>query len=220
MFKRVCFAIAASIALPACASLPESVTTRQAVSALAVPQDYRVKPLGASRIVDDLMELFADEWLETLVQTAVGRNLDIRLAAKQLEEAGFVAGARRGQLFPNLTGGIATDRVKAVDERSASTFSPALDVSWEVDIWGRLRDETASLDASAAARREDLRAAQDSIASQAMQGWFDIVTAEKQVALERSRLDNFRKIAADSRRSYRAGLASLDDLAVIERDIA
>ncbi len=220
MFKRACFTFAVCVALSACASLPESVTNRDAVATLSVPEGFSGERTHRSPIVGGLLELFQDATLETLVGRALAHNFDLQLAAKQLEEAGFNASAQKGEIFPNLMGGVSGDRAKAAKESPGSTFSPALDVAWEVDLWGKLSDRQASLEALTQARKENLQAVRDSIIAQVMQGWFDVVTAENQVALERARLDNFQKIAANNRRSFQAGLASLDDLTVIARDIA
>ena len=212
-------------ALNACAALPESVTVRDAASGLAVPERFAAalpdaQDEGSSAIVDGLLALFDDASLNALVERALRRNLDIAVAARRMEEAGYQADAGRGAMVPGVDGSVSASRARGVDGDIAATYSPSLDVSWEPDIWGRLRDRKGALDETLAARVEDLQAARDSIAAQVMQAWFDAVTAERQVLLEEARLANLEMSAANSRLLFQAGLAVLEDVTVVERDIA
>ncbi len=206
--------------LSSCAALPDSVAERSAVSVLSVPQGFQFAQSENSHIIAGLMELFDDQVLSTLVGRSLDHNLDIQLAAKQLEEAGFNADAELGKLLPKVTGNIATNRAQGAEGKPGGTYSPSLDVSWEVDIWGKVRDQRGVSDVTALAQVENYRAARDSIAAQVMQGWFDVVTTKRLLDLEKSRLSNLRKSAENSRRNYRSGLGELNDLAAVERDIA
>lgn len=211
-----------ALMLSSCASLPESVTSRDAASALSIPEQFQAEKenRAESQIIDGLFDVFQDEALNTLVENALRHNLDIQYAAKQMEEAGFTADTQWGSLLPQVTGNLATNRAQGVQGKPESTYSPSLDVSWELDLWGKIRDQKASSDAAALASVENYQAARDSVAAQVMQGWFDVVTAEKQVELERSRLTNLEKSADNSRRNYAAGLGQLEDLNAVKRDIA
>lgn len=217
---RSCAAFMMCCLLSSCASLPKSITTRSAVSELRVEQSYATEQPQEAQIIDGLLFVFQDETINELVQQALQHNLDIQLAAKQMEEAGFNASAQWGNIAPQFSGNMATNRMQGAQGKSEGAYSPSFDVSWEVDLWGKLRGQKDALDATALARAENYQAARDSIAAQVMQGWFDTVTAKKLVSLEEARLQNLQTNAQNSHRQYEAGLASLDDLAVVKRDIA
>lgn len=206
--------------LGGCVSLPPSVTTRIATGELATPTEFHATVDGPSEIVEGLLDLFDDRMLPVLVDRALDHNLDILIAAEQLAESRHLANAELGPLLPRVDGGVSVDRTGSSRAQTSSTLEPQLTVNWEVDIWGKLRDRKAAQEETAAAQAELLRAARDSIAAEVIQGWFDAVTAEQNVALEASRLENLEKIATNNRRNYQGGLASLDDLVAIERDIA
>ena len=218
--KQYGLIVLASVSLSACASLPESVTGRDAMQALSGPAEFQAGQAQDSQIVNGLLDVFQDETLAALVEQALSQNLNIQLAAKQLEEAGFNAGAARSSILPQLLGNFATSREQGIEGKPTGTYAPSLDVSWEVDIWGGRRSQKASLNATAQAKIENYQAARDSVAAQVMQGWFDVVTTEKQVMLAQSRLANLQKSAETGRRNYEAGLGSLDDLDAVHRDIA
>lgn len=218
--KQYGLIIFASVSLSACASLPESVTERDVARALFAPAEFQAGQTQDSQIINGLFDVFQDEILTALVKQALIQNLDIQLAAKQLEEAGFNAGAAWGGILPQLSGNFTTSREQGVEGNPTGTYAPSLDVSWEVNIWGGERSQKASLDATVQAEIENYQAARDSLAAQVMQGWFDAVTAEKQVMLAQSRLANLQKSAETGRRNYEAGLGPLNDLDAFNRDIA
>ncbi|MGH1379058.1 MAG: TolC family protein [Alphaproteobacteria bacterium] len=212
--------ISVCLILSSCTSLPKSVTERNVIQSLSAPAVFKTQQAQDSKIIHGLFDVFQDETLNALVERSLVNNLDIQLAAKQLEEAGFNAQAEWGNILPKLSGNLATNREQGVQGKLQGTYSPSLDVSWEVDVWGKLLNQKESLDATALASVENYQAVQDSIAAQVMQGWFDVVTTEKQVMLEQSRLKNLKRSLENSRRNYESGLGALDDLGAVKRDIA
>ncbi len=208
------------VILSGCAYLPQSVTERDVSSALSMPEEFQAQELPGSQIIDGLLSVFDDEKLNALVEQSLRHNLNIQLAAKQLEEAGFNANAQWGNALPQVNGNLSTSRSQGAQGKAEGTYSPSLDVSWEIDIWGKLRNQRESLDATALANAENYQAINDSIAGQVMQSWFDVVTAKSLIDLEQSRLSNLQKSAQNSRWQYQSGLANLDDLSAIQRDIA
>ena len=219
MLRRILLVTLSPAVLPGCFPAP-SATDRSALSTLDVPEHFAAPRRADSRIVEGLLDVFDDDTLRRLVDRALSSNFDAQLAARQLEEAGFEARAEVGNVVPNLTATLSDSRLREATGTTTSRHTPSLDVSWEIDLWGRLRDQRASRDATARASLEHNQAVRDSIAAQVMQAWFDVVTADKLVRLERLRLDNLRKIVTYQRRTYEVGLGSLDDVAAVERDIA
>ena len=219
MLRRILLVTLSPAVLPGCFTAP-GVPERSALSTLSVPEQFAAPRMTDSRIVEGLLDVFDDDTLRRLVDQALSSNLDARLAARQLEQAGFEARAEVGNVVPKLTGTLSDSRVHEADGTTASRHTPSLDVSWEIDLWGRLRDQRASREATARASLEHYQAVRDSIAAQVMQAWFDVVTADRLARLERLRLDNLKKIVAYQRRTYEVGLGSLDDVAAVERDIA
>lgn len=187
---------------------------------LSAPTEFQKQQAQGSQVINGLYEVFQDDTLTALIQQTLNHNLNIQLALKQLEEAGFNAGAELGNILPRYSSNLSTSREKDATEQLAGNYALSLDVSWEIDIWGKLRDQKGVLDATVLSNAENYQAVVNSVAAQAMQSWFDVVTAEKQVALERARLNNLRKSAENSRRNYKAGLGPLDDLEAVKRDIA
>lgn len=210
----------ASLFLASCASLPPSVLEREPLETFDTPNTWQVAQEQPSRIIDGLSDLFNDEKIDNLTQQILNNNLDVKLAFQQMQEAGFATKSQRGELFPELSANFNSDRTKQADGQINNSTNTTLDVSWEVDLWGKVRSQNLALTATKQSRIEDYRALQDSVVAQGMQTWFDVVTNHKLAGLTQQRLSNLETRANYSRRRFQAGLEEYDDLVAIERDIA
>ncbi|MDJ0928245.1 MAG: efflux transporter outer membrane subunit, partial [Gammaproteobacteria bacterium] len=91
-------------------------------------------------------ELFEDEKLETLIQVALEENKDAAIAAARVEEARARLGFVRADQFPqvDVTGQAARSDPGAVFPSFGiqEQYRLAADLTFELDIWGRLRRST------------------------------------------------------------------------------
>jgi multidrug efflux system outer membrane protein len=89
-------------------------------------------------------EVYQDEQLRSLIQTAIQQNYDVRLAATRVLAAQAQFGITRADRYPNVAAG-----ASLVDQRtSRSPAAPAFEVGagqlsvsagWELDFWGKFR---------------------------------------------------------------------------------
>lgn len=215
---RTPFLIFTALALAGCADFappPE----RDAVDRLSPPAQFAAGQSGQTELVTGLLDLFDDASLKAVVNRALANNLDIRTAALQMELAGYNAQISGAALYPSATGTFNQTRTGGTAPTGGTT-RPSLDVSWEVDLWGRLRDQRGAARLDTRAQEENLRAVRASVAAQVMQGWFEYARAAQAMALEGQRLEGLKQREEFVRRNYRAGVGNLDDLAAIERDVA
>lgn len=108
---------------------------------------------------------FDDPFLSELIAIAEVRNLDLRIAASRIREARSLYGVAAADLFPTATvegKGLWTDS----EEGSAKTagvpaperfYSANMDLSWEPDIWGRVRRGMQSAEYTVMEAVEDRR---------------------------------------------------------------
>jgi len=93
-------------------------------------------------------------------------------------------------------------------------------ISWELDVWGRIRDETRAAYNEAFATLADLDGARLSVATQAAQGWYDLIEAR----LQRELAERTVKARADSlritERRYQRGIASSLDVRLSRSQLA
>ncbi len=135
--------------------------------ATSVPATYKsTNALGAwkeGRPLDNVpkgnwWEIFGDATLNELERQANEANQELKAAVARVEQARAVARVARGELLPLITAdpSFRRERFSPNQEPSfgnitANTFSAPLDLSYEIDLWGRVRRgfEGARADAQA-----------------------------------------------------------------------
>jgi multidrug efflux system outer membrane protein len=126
--------------------------------------------------------LFQDERLQALVQTALENNYDVRIAVARVLEAAAQLRVTRSFLLPTVDGtaSVARDRVSeesfgappAGVSLEGNTFAMGLALTWEVDIWGRIRRETEAARAELLAAEWGQRAVLVTVISQVASAYF------------------------------------------------
>ena len=156
--------------------------------AVPVPAIYRGAPAQSSdaSLADTKWpDLFQDDTLKQLMAAALEHNLDLRLAAERVEEARArfrIAGA--GQYpFLYAQGQFSANRPSRVGSFPAVPGSTSLDSSytqagaaltWELDLWGRLRRLTESARAQYLATEEARRGVIVSLIGDVAAGYFTL----------------------------------------------
>jgi multidrug efflux system outer membrane protein len=177
---------------------------------LALPVEFRGAPAAradpARSIADTKwQDLFPDPILNQMVTEALAHNFDLRIAAEHVEEARSQLGITRANQYPFLDAqaGFTAARssligantlVPAGANLSSSYTSLGAALSWELDIWGRLRRLTEAARARYLASEEGRRAVGVSLVSDVMETYFQLL--EQDLELEISR--KTQGIAKDS----------------------
>jgi NodT family efflux transporter outer membrane factor (OMF) lipoprotein len=198
-------------------------------AALEVPADWSSLPQGRRAVDPDWLRRFDDRRLEALIAEAEGNNPDLKIAASRVaqaaEQARIVASAAR----PNASAGIGARRTRqnfigfpdfggggqdggepaeeTVLQNLSNTFGPSLDISWELDVWGRVREGTSAAMAEAQAAEMDFAAARTSLAAQVAKAWFALAEAEEQNRLAAETLQATEETERALRDRFRAGQA-------------
>jgi NodT family efflux transporter outer membrane factor (OMF) lipoprotein len=141
--------------------------------AASVPPQYRYSPptTGTPPSLADTKwaDIFQDEVLTDLVNTALKQNFDLKIATERVLEARAQYGISRSQLFPQLdaTANVTSARSSTIggvleiprDFNYSFTYSQVgFSLNWELDVWGRLRRLTESARAEYLASEEGRRA--------------------------------------------------------------
>lgn len=99
---------------------------------------------GLSIATLDWWDVFHDERMVELIEMALQNNLDLAIAMAQIEEARAALGFTRADQFPNLDGGAGAGRGTTIagPDSINESFVLAASLSFEVDLWGKLRRST------------------------------------------------------------------------------
>ncbi len=94
--------------------------------------------------------LFGDPALEALVDAALARNHEMRAAVARIDEAQALLGVREAALLPAVGVDPSFSRARvsgtvdnALPKRTMHNWSMPVNASYEIDLWGRLRGDTA-----------------------------------------------------------------------------
>ena len=124
---------------------------------LAAPENHRTLTTTAeAESLADLpwWEVFQDPVLHDLINEALANNHDLRIAAARVEEARARAGVAKSYLYPelNLTAGYGLNEASLTTEPPQATsgdrryenLNASFALSWEIDLFGRLRRQNES----------------------------------------------------------------------------
>lgn len=124
-----------------------------------------------------------DPMLDRIVAYAMGRNHDLRAAEAQVRQARASAKAEGWSLMPvgnlNVSGGRQRD---ATIDQQGGFVAVGGDVSWEADVFGRLRANVSAAKLDALSIEEARRGAMSAIASQIASTYVDLRGAQTRLA--------------------------------------
>ncbi|QQL46169.1 efflux transporter outer membrane subunit [Sulfuriroseicoccus oceanibius] len=217
LMKSYLLGAASLTMLVGCASLPGSFSDSRDPST-TLPEGFDVSQAAVPDVAESLLGIFKDSKLEALVNAAWEANPDLQASAARMEEAGFNLKKAGAPLFPSLTGnaGARTGERLGV---SSDTFNATLDTRWEVDVWGKLRAGRRAGAANFAEAKANYEAAKQSIAAQAMQGWFDLVAAEQLLDLAQRRAASFEKSYQLVNTRFENGTTGIGDVHLAKVDL-
>ena len=204
--------LAATLLLAGCAvsAISPEVTERD------LPDSWSVEA-ERDAVRSGWLAQLGDTELSGLVAVAMEQNYQLaQLGAdvRAAQQAVIISGA---PLFPELSLAFDSSRRRVISNdfgitRTTSNFEVGVDLSWEIDAWGKLRDieKQAGLNLMAAqARYTDNR---NRLAARVARAWFDVVGAGELLALLRDRLANLEEDLDIIERAYNQGLTGALDV--------
>ena len=175
-------------------------------------------------------EVFQDPVLQDLVRTALKRNYDLLDAVARVEEARAVLGITRSNQFPNLgvgasveinrlsRGGATPLRPQLLPSQNRNFGTAALQLlSFEVDIWGRLRRETEAARANLLGADEARKAVVTTLVSDVAEAYFTLRQLDDMLEISQHTLRTREQSLELTRSRQTGGVATLLDLRQAEQ---
>jgi NodT family efflux transporter outer membrane factor (OMF) lipoprotein len=177
--------------------------------------------------------------LDGLITEALDGNRDLQQALARIEEARAAAGVAKADLMPRIDGGAgylrtATTHASPSPLRGVGydTWSLGFNVSWELDLFGRLRRESEARTAELQIAEADVHAVQLLLVAEVVAAYADLIgardrravadasvaAAEALVSLTRGRTEGGLGTDLDVARADRLLAAARARLPLLERD--
>jgi outer membrane protein, multidrug efflux system len=196
---------------------------------VAVPTSFRtpdpLPPTEAVSIADlNWFEVFKDEQLQQLVRRALERNYDLRDAVARVEEARANLGTTRSNQLPNFGAGtsveinrISRDGATPVprellpsQNRNFGTAVLQL-LSFEIDIWGKLRRSTEGARANLLNAEENRKAVVTTLVSDVATAYFALRKLDYALDISKSTLETRKQSLALTESRQAGGVSTLLD---------
>jgi NodT family efflux transporter outer membrane factor (OMF) lipoprotein len=175
-------------------------------------------------------EVYGDPQLNALVANLNNGNQTVAQYEAQYRQAQALVRSARAAFYPTL--GLTVDKTRAAQGRGSSgsslsstssgirdTYNTQLGVSWEADLWGKLRRGLEADTASAGASFADLAAMRLSLQSQLVQSYLQLRVLDEQKRLLQATVETYQRSLTLTENQYRAGVAGSDAIALAQTQL-
>jgi NodT family efflux transporter outer membrane factor (OMF) lipoprotein len=179
--------------------------------------------------------VFNDPQLDRLLAQVEVSNQTIKAAEARVREARALTEQAQAAYFPIVTAsanatrsggraGVGSNANSNINGSQVSggprnNFNVALDVNWELDLWGRVRRTVEAGEATAQASVADLEAAKLSAQAQLAIDYFLLRAVDAEIRLFADTVAAYEKSLQLTRNQYAVGVAARSDVALAETQL-
>ncbi len=207
--------LALSALLTACAVGPDY----KAPPAIEVGAQYKASHQDWVQISEDSLGKedwwlrFKDDTLNRLMQELNQSNFQLAEALATYEAALASVRSSRAGLFPNL--GTSADYTRSGGDNQngvSNTYQATGSLSWEVDLWGKVRRQVEASKNAAQASEADVANLRLSLQAQLAKAYFSLRMTDEQIALLNRIVASYEKAVQVNQNRYDQGVAARADV--------
>jgi len=203
---------------------PIAETAQEALpETTVIPLNYEeAAAIASGRVLDGWLDTFGDPELEAIVAEAIQNNLSLQAAIARVDQAAGFATQAGAELKPAIgMGGTALDRESfSSSSPGLSSSGVELNMSWELDLWGRVRSQAAAGEAVFEASQYQLEWIYQSVAAQTAKTWYLVTEAALQEKLAQEALILFQRTLDVATAKYEQGQVTSRDTALARANVA
>ncbi len=168
--------------ISACSGFKSVENAQQLAQLPATPAAFNLpQGVSAEKPVADWWAQLQDAQLSQLIAGSLQHNHSIRIAQASLEESRAYLRNSKLDRYPTVEASVSGTRQRQsvdisgdINAPITETFQAGFDASWELDIFGRVRNGVKLSKAQVAARKADLQAAQVSVAAEVASAYISL----------------------------------------------
>jgi len=212
-----------TLLLTACAVGP-----RYERPAVELPQTWKE---NAPRFAEDgrWWRIYDDAQLDKVVEEAIAGNADLITAVARVDESRALVAQASSAYYPRVDANVGATRRQV--SQTTSTFFPGipskfsdyrgtLDVSYELDLFGRVSSSVSAARADLAASEADREAVRLALAAQVAKAYYALRALDEQVDLTRRTVTLREEALALQRKRFQGGVISEFELRQLEAETA
>ena len=165
-------------------------------------------------------DVFEDDRLHELIETALRQNFDLRIAAARIIEAQAQLGVTRADQSPTVDGHAGASRNRAarsvvpfaLDPYERSDLQLTVTAAWELDFWGKYRRATEAARAALVATEWGRRAVATDLVAQVAGAYFELQSLDVELGIATRALASRREALRLTEIAARGGATSLLDV--------
>jgi multidrug efflux system outer membrane protein len=197
----------------------EDVKKDLPVSSEALPQEWKTSAL-AGDVPSGWIKTFQDPILEKIVEESLKNNLDLKDVQAKLESSAASARLAGAAANPFVDASGALQTIGTLNGQQINNRSAGLNVSWELDLWGRLKSERDSAGYKYAADSLDYEFARQSLAAATAKVWFLCIEMLQQTTLAQKNLAMSEKNLKITEARVKYGKSSRQNSSLAKADVA
>ena len=199
---------------------PKTDVSQEIATEIKIPDRWSVDSTSAGPVDDNWLKSFNDEVLAVLVDEAMKNNYNLRAAASQIDIAAGNAMKAGAALKPIDQLSLGSGSTGGSGTSAQVSHGISYDISWEVDVWGRVAAGASAALASLEAAEADYEFARQSLAAQVAKAWFLATQVKMQLQFADSTVTIFKQILELTENKLEVGQASEQDVHLIKADLA
>jgi outer membrane protein, multidrug efflux system len=205
--------IVLSLALSACSLAPNYERPQMALPAGWSSSDVGTAQQSNIRFWQDL----GSDQLNQLIDNVLAQNLDLEAALHRIEQARAQAKVAAAPLYPSIIASGSTSRTFQ-NPQDTTAASGGANVSYEVDLWGKNRNQAKSADYRVDASQFDREALRLVVTADATNLYAQILSLNDRVKIAEFNLNNAEEILRIVEARFNAG--SVSGLEVSQQRVA
>ena len=187
-----------------------------------VPLDWKMAEPSDHIAKGKWWEIFQDPQLNALEEQVNVSNENLKAAEAQFRQARALVRFNRSAYYPTVTAGVAAGRehlsshrplVPSSTQTNGTDLVIPVDVSYEADVFGRIRHTVEAARANAQASAGDLESVRLSLHAELALDYFEMRTLDAEEQLLKSNVTAFERALELTQSRYKGGVASAVDVA-------
>jgi len=162
----------------------------------------------------DWWTLYDDELLNDMMSRLQRENLTIQQAEARYRQALASLQITQSDMLPGINANSGTTRSGSGTTSSGNQYSISTTVTWEADVWGRVRRTIEAGEASLQASAADVAATRLSMQSTLAQTWFRLRALDMERSLYAQTLQAYERSLRMTQNRYDAGISAPSEVAV------